>query len=200
MHASLRGPHRPVVVNLLRRSSASLRPLRGDNAGPMRPLAAMAFVAKSRLKSRLCAAKPMDSPKPEPRGAVKAREPSERPRSGLASHGDIRVKGVSRSIGSSIDPFVRPATSFRPDLHAASAAARSGGQGWPVFGPPRQRRAASLTGASTAAGSLRSGDRSAPQAVPSQRVHLRSRSEPVSCDQVVFGARSTSHSAAVRDG
>jgi hypothetical protein len=32
-------------------------------------------------------------------------------------------------------PFVRSAPSFRPDLHARYAGARSGGQGWPVFGP-----------------------------------------------------------------
>jgi hypothetical protein len=50
--------------------------------------------------------------------------------------------------------------SFRPDLRAASAVARSGCQGWPVFGPPRQRRAASLTAASTAACSIVSGPRS----------------------------------------
>ena len=29
---------------------------------------------------------------------------------------------------------------FHPDLREIPAAARSGGQGWPVFGPPRQRR------------------------------------------------------------
>ena len=51
----------------------------------------------------------------------------------------------------SFHPFVRSAPSFRPDLHTARAVAHSGGQGWPVFGPPRQRRAASLTVASTAA-------------------------------------------------
>ena len=49
------------------------------------------------------------------------------------------------------NPFVRSAPSFRPDLHARFAGARSGGQGWPVFGPPRQRREASLTAASTTA-------------------------------------------------
>src|SRR5262249_29867053 len=38
-----------------------------------------------------------------------------------------------------------------------SAGARSGGQGWPAFGPPRQRRAASLTAASTTAGCVDSG-------------------------------------------
>jgi hypothetical protein len=48
-------------------------------------------------------------------------------------------------------PFVRLAPSFHPDLRAARAVERSGGQGWPVFGPPRQRRAASLTAASTTA-------------------------------------------------
>jgi len=37
-------------------------------------------------------------------------------------------------------PLVRSAPSFRPDPHAPRAGARSGGQGWPVFGPPRQRR------------------------------------------------------------
>ena len=57
-------------------------------------------------------------------------------------------------------PFVRSAPSFRPDLRAARAGARSGGQGWPVFGPPRQRRAASLTAASTTACSIVSGLRS----------------------------------------
>ena len=82
--ANFEGPHRPVVVNLLRRSSASLRSFRDDNAGPMRPLAAMAFVDKSRLLKSALRSKALNSPKPEPRGAVKARERSERPRSGLA--------------------------------------------------------------------------------------------------------------------
>ena len=54
-------------------------------------------------------------------------------------------------------PLVRSAPSFRPDPHAPRAGAHSGGQGWPVFGPPRQRRAASLTAASTTAGSIASG-------------------------------------------
>src|SRR5208282_4097952 len=57
----------------------------------------------------------------------------------------------------SFHPFVRSAPSFRPDLHTARAVAHSGGQGWPVFGPPRQRRAASLTVASTAARLVASG-------------------------------------------
>jgi hypothetical protein len=61
-------------------------------------------------------------------------------------------------------PLVRSAPSFRPDPHAPRAGARSGGQGWPVFGPPRQRRAASLTAASTTAGSIASG--------ASRRTHL----------------------------
>jgi hypothetical protein len=51
--------------------------------------------------------------------------------------------------------------SFRPDLRQARAVARSGGQGWPVFGPPLQRRAASLTAASTTACSGASGPQSA---------------------------------------
>jgi hypothetical protein len=59
------------------------------------------------------------------------------------------------------NPFVRSAPSFRPDLRAPRAGARSGGQGWPVFGPPLQRRGASLTAASTAACSIASGPRSA---------------------------------------
>src|SRR3974390_3592457 len=58
------------------------------------------------------------------------------------------------------NPFVRSAPSFRPDLRAVRAVERSGGQGWPVFGPPRQRRAASLTAASTTASSTASGLRS----------------------------------------
>ena len=45
-----------------------------------------------------------------------------------------------------IHPFVRSAPSFRPDLRTAQADARSGRQGWPVFGPPRQRRASVLDG------------------------------------------------------
>src|SRR6516165_3461740 len=56
------------------------------------------------------------------------------------------------------NPFVRSAPSFRPGLRAVRAVERSGGQGWPVLGPPRQRRAASLTAASTTAGSIASGD------------------------------------------
>ena len=62
----------------------------------------------------------------------------------------------------SFHPFVRSAPSFHPDLREASAVARSGCQGWPAFGPPRQRRAASLTAVSTAARSVASGNRSAP--------------------------------------
>src|SRR5215467_6041290 len=46
---------------------------------------------------------------------------------------------------------------FRPGPLVPSAGARSGGQGWPAFGPPRQRRAASLTAASTTAGCVDSG-------------------------------------------
>ena len=56
------------------------------------------------------------------------------------------------SIGTILPP--RPAHN--------SAVARSGGQGWPVFGPPLQRRAASLTAASTAARSVAWGNRSTP--------------------------------------
>ena len=50
-----------------------------------------------------------------------------------------------------------PAITPCPDPPAPCAGAHSGGQGWPVFGPPRQRRAASLTAASTTAGSIASG-------------------------------------------
>jgi hypothetical protein len=66
------------------------------------------------------------------------------------------IQRAGSGIGKS-HPFVRSAPSFRPDLRTASAVARSGGQGWPVFGPPRQRRVASLTAASTAARSVASG-------------------------------------------
>ena len=67
-------------------------------------------------------------------------------------------------------PFVRSQPSFRPDLRARHAGARSGGQGWPVFGPPRQRREASLTVASTTAASIASGLRSPrPTIKPSKR-------------------------------
>ena len=67
-------------------------------------------------------------------------------------------------------PLVRSAPSFRPDPHAPRAGAHSGGQGWPVFGPPRQRRAASLTAASTTAGSIASG--------ASRRTHQRQKERP----------------------
>src|SRR5580692_7350190 len=66
------------------------------------------------------------------------------------------IERAGSGIGKS-HPFVRSTPSFRPDLRTASAVAHSGGQGWPVFGPPRQRRAASLTAASTTAGSIASG-------------------------------------------
>src|ERR1700681_4698595 len=69
------------------------------------------------------------------------------------------IHRAGSGIGKS-HPFVRSAPSFRPDLRTISAVARSGGQGWPVFGPPLQRRAASLTAASTAARSGASGNRS----------------------------------------
>ena len=58
---------------------------------------------------------------------------------------------VSRLCLLRSNPSVRSAPSFRPDLHARYADARSGGQGWPAFGPPLQRREASLTAASTTA-------------------------------------------------
>src|ERR1700681_1884039 len=66
------------------------------------------------------------------------------------------IHRAGSGIGKS-HPFVRSAPSFRPDLRTISAVARSGGQGWPVFGPPLQRRAASLTAVSTTAGSIASG-------------------------------------------
>ena len=47
--------------------------------------------------------------------------------------------------------------SFRPDLRGARAVARSGCQGRPVFGPPLQRRIASLTVVSTTARLIASG-------------------------------------------
>src|SRR5258707_9058258 len=82
----------------------------------------------------------------------------------------VRGSGIGKS-----HPFVRSAPSFRPDLRTMSAVARSGAQGWPLFGPPLQRRAASLTAASTAARSVASGSPSAPiepsknpQATPSK--------------------------------
>jgi len=62
--------------------------------------------------------------------------------------------------------------SFRPDLRRASAVAHSGGQGWPVFGPPRQRRIASLSTASTAACSIASGTD------PHQADHQKARTRP----------------------
>jgi hypothetical protein len=65
------------------------------------------------------------------------------------------IDPVETSLSS--HPLVRSAPSFRPDPQAPRAGARSGGQGWPVFGPSRQRRAASLTAASTTAGSIASG-------------------------------------------
>ena len=65
-------------IGLSLSSGCAAAPLRfvppGDNASPMRPLAIMAFADQSRLISRLCAAKTTESRKPEPRGAVKARE------------------------------------------------------------------------------------------------------------------------------
>jgi hypothetical protein len=45
------GPHRPGVVKRPRRSSASLRPLRGDNAGSMRLFVSMVFVVQRRRKA-----------------------------------------------------------------------------------------------------------------------------------------------------
>src|SRR5258706_14906850 len=81
------------------------------------------------------------------------------------------IQRAGSGIGKS-HPFVRSAASFRPDLHTISAVARSGGQGWPVFGPPLQRRAASLTAASTAARSVVWGNRSTP-IQPSKSAHAR---------------------------
>ena len=86
--------------------------------------------------------------------------------------GHFRFPNPIQRAGSGIGkshPFVRSAPSFRPDLRTASAVAHSGGQGWPVFGPPRQRRVASLTAASTAARSVASGTD------PHQSVHQKAR-------------------------
>src|ERR1700686_1789349 len=77
----------------------------------------------------------------------------------LPRHVPCRHAGIAR-LPPRCNPSVRSAPSFHPDLHAPRAGARSGGQGWPVFGPPRQRREASLTAASTTASSIASGLRS----------------------------------------
>src|SRR6266436_1625103 len=83
------------------------------------------------------------------------------------------IQRAGSGIGKS-HPFVRSAPSFRPDLRTISAVARSGGQGWPVFGPPLQRRAASLTAASTTACSVASGNRSPNSSTePSKRGNAR---------------------------
>src|ERR1700681_4889792 len=55
------------------------------------------------------------------------------------------IHRAGSGIGKS-HPFVRSAPSFRPDLRTISAVARSGGQGWPVFGPPLQRARSVLDG------------------------------------------------------
>src|SRR6266849_912796 len=84
---------------------------------------------------------------------------------GRTTIGHFRFPNPIQRAGSGIGkshPFVRSAPSFRPDLRTDSVVAHSGGQGWPVFGPPRQRRVASLTAASTAARSIASGNRSTP--------------------------------------
>ena len=99
--------------------------------------------------------------------------------------GRFRFPNPLQYAGSGIgksDLFVRSAPSFRPDLRTASAVAHSGGQGWPVFGPPRQRRVASLTAASTAARSVASGTDPHPsvhrKARTNSRQKARSRSPP----------------------
>ncbi len=79
-------------------------------------------------------------------------------------------------------PFVRSAPSFRPDLRAVSAVARSGGQGWLVFGPPLQRRAASLTAASTTACSVASGARP-PHTIKPQKAGMRAHQKTRSCSR-----------------
>src|SRR5580658_8998029 len=81
-------------------------------------------------------------------------------------------------------PLVRSAPSFRPDPHAPRAGARSGGQGWPVFGPPRQRRAASLTAASTTAGSIASGAPHTPDL--GQKERARAAQKARSCSLAGF--------------
>jgi len=43
---------------------------------------------------------------------------------------------LSRQASPGCYPFVRSGPSFRPDLHARYADARSGSPGWPAFGPP----------------------------------------------------------------
>ena len=101
--------------------------------------------------------------------------------------GHFRFPNPLQRAGSGIGkshPFVRSAPSFRPDLRTASAVAHSGGQGWSVFGPPRQRRVASLTAASTAAPSVASGTD------PHQSVHQkRARITIKSRDHAQLGYR-----------
>ena len=80
------------------------------------------------------------------------------PEAEAGSHSQEPGQCQLRAPPPSVHPSVRSVPSFRPDLRAPHAGARSGGQGWPVFGPPRQRRAASLTAASTTACSPASGD------------------------------------------
>ena len=57
--------------------------------------------------------------------------------------------------------FDRAAGFLLPRPQISDADARSGGQGWPVFGPPLQRRAASLTAVSTTADWIITGRKSA---------------------------------------
>jgi hypothetical protein len=57
--------------------------------------------------------------------------------------------------------FDRAAGFLLPRPQISDADARSGGQGWPVFGPPLRRRAASLTAVSTTADWIITGRKSA---------------------------------------
>src|SRR5258708_3262474 len=90
-----------------------------------------------------------------------------------------------------------PAITPCPDLRAVSAVARSGGQGWPVFGPPLQRRAASLTAASTTACSIASGLRS-PTIKPSKAVRKRPSKKEQTLKIIAVSNRTTIEVARIK--
>src|SRR5580692_11261285 len=68
-----RRPHRPAVVKRLRRSSASLRPLRGHDAGPMRLCCIQELCCRNRQSAGF-GSKALGRQTPEPSGGVKVRE------------------------------------------------------------------------------------------------------------------------------
>jgi hypothetical protein len=134
----------------------------GDNASPTRPLAAIVFADQSRLVSRLCAAKTMESQKPGPRRAVKTRvAPAKRlgldGEHGSGTPGCVHAATLPSLFGQRKPPGHRiAATLIAPPHKIAASAAKAA--------PRRARRNAFRLNRSAPACSCRRGrDRPRPE-------------------------------------